>query len=377
LADELLPDWLSEYQHVVVLHLLELIKHTPKAFEAEFESEIQWLNQFIEERFETQTTPVIFTLSQAYKVVVKQKQLKDKPLPGFICCELNTIGAHRVIFLQYKSLILLAAIRLFLLTPVKNIELLIEKGHSLLASCVKNATNEVRWITLNRRPNTLDNLPDPDLFDLLGLFGEIDDSRNDESTPDAIRTSLSKYHTIFSNAYHDKPGKRKNRAPSDRCANKSQLEELEVGTTDEDVTVTEIRTSLAKTKNVAEWQREESVSSPPDAARYIVAINEQTTKNNQLNAILAHRFADQLKVRQQSAPCDFQGLSVFEVHQFIQHCINECEQNDNAVAEMLICSIAFGKTISQLEALNADSTANEHLRLTDNYLVYQAFHKLP
>lgn len=200
LAEELLPDWLAEYQQVIALHMLELKKHLPKAFVDEFEAELKWLSQFIEARYNQEESSTLLTLSQGYKVVVKQKQLKDKPLPGFVCCELNTLGSQRTLFLQYKSLVLLCAIRLFLLTPVKSIETLIEKGHSLLASCVKNATNEVRWITLNRRPNTLHNLPDPDLFDLLGLFGKIDEYRNQVGTPEAIKTSLSKYHTIFSNA---------------------------------------------------------------------------------------------------------------------------------------------------------------------------------
>lgn len=260
------------------------------------------------------------------------------------------------------------------MTKVVNLESFIEKGHNLLASCVKNAANEVRWLTTNRRPNTLDNLPSPDKHDFWSLFEEIDSNRNEDSTPDVIKTSLSKYHTIFSNAYFEKPGKRKRRTTVERSENKGQLEELSVDSTDDEVTVTEIRPTLEKSNNIAQWQREENISSPPDAAKYIVAINEQTTNNNQLNAILSHRFADQLKVRQQCAPCDYQGLTTYEVQQFIEHCI---KQTDSATAQALICSIAFGKTTKQLDILLADATANEHIRLTKGYFVYQIFHKLP
>jgi hypothetical protein len=276
--------------------------------------------------------------------------------------------------LQYKSLVLLSTIRLFLLTKVNNLESFIEKGHKLLASCVKNAANEVRWLTTNRRPNTLDNLPSPDKHDFWSLFEEIDNYRNEDSTPDAIKTSLSKYHTIFSNAYFDKPGKRKRRTTVDRGENKGQLQELEVDSIDDEVRVTEIRPTLEKSNSIAQWQREENISSPPDAARYIVAINERTTNNNQLNAILAHRFADQLKVRQQSAPCDYQGLTTFEMQQFVEHCL---KQTDCTIAEVLLCSITFGKTTKQLDILLADPTANEHIRLTKDYFAYQVFHKLP
>ncbi|MFT4929127.1 MAG: hypothetical protein ACI8WB_005257 [Phenylobacterium sp.] len=110
LADELLPAWLVEFEQIIVLHMLELIKHTPKGYEAEFESETQWLNQFIESRFKAsspasstmQPSPSLQTLNQAYKKVTKQRQLDTHPLPGFICCEINTIGSQRVVFLQQQ-----------------------------------------------------------------------------------------------------------------------------------------------------------------------------------------------------------------------------------------------------------------------------------
>lgn len=67
LADELLPAWLVEFEQIIVLHMLELIKHIPKGYEAEFESETQWLNQFIEARFQTLPSSPLQTLNQAYK----------------------------------------------------------------------------------------------------------------------------------------------------------------------------------------------------------------------------------------------------------------------------------------------------------------------
>ena len=68
------------------------------------------------------------------------------------------------------------------------------------------------------------------------------------------------------------------RASLERSANKTQLRELEVTGSQNEVKVTENRTSIEKIKNIAQLQREEDLSSPPDVARYIVVINEQTTQ---------------------------------------------------------------------------------------------------
>ena len=83
LAQELLPEWFGDYQQVIALHMLELKKHVPSAYVAEFQVELDWLNGFIKARYsqanqqEHEQEITLLTLSQGYKLVVKQRYTQN------------------------------------------------------------------------------------------------------------------------------------------------------------------------------------------------------------------------------------------------------------------------------------------------------------
>jgi hypothetical protein len=378
-ADLFIPALIAEYRSTVCFHIFELISHLPDKYKGEFAKETKWLKTQYPLSENKEGAPKkkqeFAYIQDAYSVIKRAKKLKQHALASFITSDYNFNSVIRHDYLSLKAIVLCSIARLLNIDNSSDYSDT-EDYNKSISNCIEQAANEVRWIVTGRRADVLSKFPELDQHDFRELIEQIDTLRQDVnahvSKKDALQTILSRYHTLFSNAYDEQSGIRRRRKSESTHRHFSLLQRPVDYDDDSDVSITEVTSKLRAKGNqsLLTEEREEFDNTPPNQNVFSVSINEQSTKDNQLNALLAHRYADQLKVRAISADADYTILTAHEAAVLV----HECTQNykDDA-SGLLLTAFAFGIKIQGLYK----EKVKYKLDVKSSYIQLTINHKLP
>ena len=280
------------------------------------------------------------SLTDIYTRLKKERTLLKQQSLAFICAELQVKKHNQQIFNIYKSFVLICAIRLAETEEYKKI--------------ISNVLNEIRQFSNGKRDYLLPYLPKNFQTSLSTLVNELDTARNIKEYRSSVKENLSKYFIFFQYALTSKtPRTRKSTNIGPR---KGQIIILEpshrIDSDDEGSKLAELKSfNNTKSKRSKGWQAEEANTSLSDKQTISVIYDKNTSPvEKQQRAIKAQAITNRIKVRNQSLPCDFKILTVFEIQTLIYACWVEIKHKSAKMGDplLLLLSLLCGRTPDEI-----------------------------